>query len=455
MLSLSFKLPFQTKSIWKYQEWPVTKTGRSMSCHLFGLKLPEGFVNCNLSTKMNKYKIDKRTIYHADDICWLFPQMTVPRNNGFQMYTYMCMFIYFNHLQPLEMSPLHPFQVFGKSRRFEAWQLNTRPRCRQPIFTEKPIFGYACYCWNQTFWTWQGHAAKTVSGFWDHSEGEKRKGLCQNLGIHMLMRSPPLLPSNFICVCSWEGSQLILSWIVVIVLTYTWCGWSRCPNQKTSPKCFVHWELRSILFQHGVLRQSRGVFFETAEIFCRRSSKDLNPVHGGWQPFGLFQLFVTHTSSASKLKYSTASFVILCVQDSRHHPFPSLSRFNQSSIYFVCTVVCRRTLSPMAFQYVYCFSIWYMSPSNLINAGYSPRRIVSWGRVVYKQGWGIHHPLSFRNSSGIWRPHAPLEVMPSLKTAEESGQQTAGSHKSRVVCVVDEICGCLRKPLQGNCNTWP
>ena len=138
------------------------------------------------------------------------------------------------------------------------------------------------------------------------------------------------------------------------------------PNQKTSPKCFVHWELSSILFQHGVLRQSRGVFFETAEIFGRRSSKDLNPVHGGWQPFGLFQLFVTHTSSASKLKYSTASFVILCVQDSRHHPFPSLSRFNQSSIYFVCTVVCRRPLSPMAFQYVYCFSNWYMSPSKLI-----------------------------------------------------------------------------------------
>lgn len=104
---------------------------------------------------------------------------------------------------------------------------------------------------------------------------------------------------------------------------------------------------------------------------------------------------------------------------------------------------------------VYCFSNWYTSPSNLINPGYSPRRIVSWGRVVYKQGRGIHHPLSLRNSSGIWRPHAPLEVMPSLKTAEESGQQMAGSHKSRVVCVVDEMCGCLKKPLRGNCNTWP
>lgn len=173
--------------------------------------------------------------------------------------------------------------------------------------------------------------------------------------------------------------------------------------------------------QHGVLRQSRGVFFETAEIFGRRSSKDLNPVHGC--PWWMASI------EAPPIPVCHVSINLQCLKfKTRFKAIPGWFPFQ---ILFNGILIC--------LLLVYCFSNWYTSPSKLINAGYSPRRIVSWGRVVYKQSRGIHHPLSLRNSSGRWRPHAPLEVMPSLKTAEESRQQMAGSQKSRVVRVVDEI----------------
>lgn len=74
-----------------------------------------------------------------------------------------------------------PLLGFGKSRRFEAWQLNTWPRCRQPIFTEKPIFGYACYCWNHTLNLLSPNFLDMARARSQNrirlSEEEKRKGL--------------------------------------------------------------------------------------------------------------------------------------------------------------------------------------------------------------------------------------------------------------------------------------